>query len=76
MFYLLNHILLLNLVILKLKCNNLTFNKIMILYASYVCLVHPRFTENQPTWILEGGPLIFEVVLSQLSTLNLGNLYH
>jgi hypothetical protein len=39
MFHLLKHILLLNLVIFKLKCNDLTFNEILSLYASYVCLL-------------------------------------
>jgi hypothetical protein len=48
MFYLLKHILLLNLVILKLKCNNLIFNEFMILNASYVCLLHFCFIENHP----------------------------
>jgi hypothetical protein len=38
MFYLLKHLLLLILVIFKQKCNNLIFNEIMILNASYVCL--------------------------------------
>jgi hypothetical protein len=38
MFYLLKNILLLIMVIFKLKCNNLIFNEIMILNASYVCL--------------------------------------
>jgi hypothetical protein len=38
MFYLLKNLLLLIIVIFKLKCNNLIFNKIMILNASYVCL--------------------------------------
>jgi hypothetical protein len=66
MFYLLKHLLLLNLVIFKLKCNNLIFNEILILYASYVCLMHSHFIENHPIWILEDGPLISEVVLSQL----------
>jgi hypothetical protein len=65
MFYLLKHLLLLNLVIFKLKCNNLTFNEMLSLYASYVCLLHSRFIENHPIWILEDGPLISEVVLSQ-----------
>jgi hypothetical protein len=37
----------------------------LILYASYVCLLHSRFVENHPIWILEDGPLISEVVLSQ-----------
>jgi hypothetical protein len=65
MFYLLNHILLLNLVIFKLKCNNLFFNEIMILNGSYVCLLHSCFAESHPIWIQEHGPLISEVVLSQ-----------
>jgi hypothetical protein len=39
MFYLLKHLLLLILVIFKLKCNNLIFNEIMVLNASYVCLL-------------------------------------
>jgi hypothetical protein len=64
MFYLLKHLLLLNLVIFKQKCNNLIFNKILILYASYVCLLRSRFVENHPSWILEDEPLISEVVLS------------
>jgi hypothetical protein len=38
MFYLLKNILLLIMVIFKLKCNNLIFNEIMILNASFVCL--------------------------------------
>jgi hypothetical protein len=68
MFYLLKHLLLLNLVIFKLKCNNLTFNEIMILNASYVCLLHSRLIENHPIWILKDGPFISKVVLSQVST--------
>jgi hypothetical protein len=52
--------------IFKLKCNNLIFNKIMILNASYVCLLHSRFIENHSIWILEDRPLISEVVLSPL----------
>jgi hypothetical protein len=48
MFYLLKHILLLNLLIFKLKCNNLIFNEILVLYASYVCLLHSRLVENCP----------------------------
>jgi hypothetical protein len=39
MFYLLKHLLLLNLVIFKLNCNNLIFNENLILYASYVYLL-------------------------------------
>jgi hypothetical protein len=38
MFYLLKNILLLIMVIFKLKCNNLIFNEIMVLNASYVSL--------------------------------------
>jgi hypothetical protein len=59
-------LLLLILGIFKLKSNNLTFNEIMVLYASYVCLLHSRFIESHPIWILEDGHLISEVVLSQL----------
>jgi hypothetical protein len=66
MFYLLKHLLLLNLIILKLKCINLIFNEILILYASYMCLLYSRFVENHPIWILEDGPLISDVVLLQL----------
>jgi hypothetical protein len=66
MFYLLKHLLLLILVIFKLTCNNLIFNEIIILNASYVCLLHSRFIKNQLIWILEDGPLISEVVLSHL----------
>jgi hypothetical protein len=66
MFYILKHFLLVNPVIFNLKCNNLIFNKILILYASYVCLLHSQFVENHPIWILLDGPLISEVVLSQL----------
>jgi hypothetical protein len=65
-FYLLKHLLLLNLVIFKLKCNNLIINEILVLNASYVCLLHSRFVENHPIWILEGRSLISDVVLSQL----------
>jgi hypothetical protein len=38
MFYLLKNLLLLIMVIFKLKCNNLIFNEIMVVNASYVCL--------------------------------------
>jgi hypothetical protein len=65
MFYLLKHLLLLILVIFKLKCNNLIFIEIMVLNALYVCLMHSWFIENRLIWILEDGPLISEVVLSQ-----------
>jgi hypothetical protein len=47
-FYLLKHLLLLNLVIFNLKFNNLIFNEIMVLNASYVCLLHSRFVEDHP----------------------------
>jgi hypothetical protein len=63
-FYLLRHILLLILVIFKLKCNNLIFNKIIVLNALYACLMHSRFVENHPIWILEDKTLISKVVLS------------
>jgi hypothetical protein len=65
MFYLLKNFQSCN---LKLKCNNLIFNEILVLYASYVCLLHSRFIENHQIWILENGPLISKVVLSQPST--------
>jgi hypothetical protein len=67
MFYHLKHLLLLKLVIFKLKCGNLIFNEILVLYAWYVCLMHSHFVENHPIWILEDGPLISEVVLSHLA---------
>jgi hypothetical protein len=66
MFYLLKHLLLLNFVIFKVKCNNLIFNEIMVLNASYVCLLHSCFIEDHPIWILEVRPLISTVVLSQI----------
>jgi hypothetical protein len=69
MFYLLKHLLLLNLLIFKLKCNNFIFNEILVFNTSYVCLLHSRFIEVHPIWILEDGPLIFEVVLSHLTLL-------
>jgi hypothetical protein len=40
----------------------------MVLNASYVCLLYSRFVENHPIWILEDGPLISKVVLSQAVT--------
>jgi hypothetical protein len=64
MFYLLKHLLLLILITFKLKCNNLIFNEIMVLNASYVHFLHSRFIENHPIWFLEDGPLISKVVLS------------
>jgi hypothetical protein len=66
MFYLLKRLLLLNLVIFKLKCNNLIFNEILVLYALYVCLMHSRFVKNHPIWILEDGSLISEMVVSHI----------
>jgi hypothetical protein len=69
MFYLLKHILLLNLVIFKPKCSNLIFNEIIVLYASYVCLLYSHFVDNHLIWILEDAPLISEVVLSQARSL-------
>jgi hypothetical protein len=66
MFYLLKNLLIHNLVIFKLKCNNLIVNEIMVLNDSYVCLLHSRFIENHPIWILKDGSLISEVALSQL----------
>jgi hypothetical protein len=32
---------------LKLKCNNLIFNEILILYALYMCLLYSCFNENR-----------------------------
>jgi hypothetical protein len=64
MFYLLKHILLFILVIFKLKYNNLIFNEIIILNASYVCL--HAFSLHRESSDLDLGrrPLIFKVVLS------------
>jgi hypothetical protein len=59
----LKHLLLLILIIFKLKCNNLIFNEITVLNASYVCLLYSRLIENHLIWILEDEPLISEVVL-------------
>jgi hypothetical protein len=64
MFYLLNHLLLLNLIIFKLKYNNLIFNEITVLNASFVYLLHSRFIKGHLIWILKDGPLISDVVLS------------
>jgi hypothetical protein len=44
MFYILKHLLLLNLVIFKLKCNCLIVNKIMVFNALYMCLLHSRLS--------------------------------
>jgi hypothetical protein len=35
------------------------------LCALYVCFLHSHFIKNHLIWILEDGPLISEVVLSQ-----------
>jgi hypothetical protein len=61
MFYLLKNILLLIMLIFKLKCNNLIFNEILILNASYVCLHAFSFRRESPD---PDPPLISEVVLS------------
>jgi hypothetical protein len=74
MFYLLKQLLLLNLVIFKLKCNNLIFNEIMILNASFVCLLHSCFIKDHPIWILEDGSLISKVVLSHFKIFGLKTL--
>jgi hypothetical protein len=63
MFYLLKDLLLLNLLIFKLKCNDLIFNEIMVLNASFVCLLHSHSIEDHPIWILEDRPLMSKVVL-------------
>jgi hypothetical protein len=63
-FYLLKHLLLLNLVIFTLKSNNLIVNEILVLNALYMCLLHSRFVEKHLIWILKDKPLISEVVLS------------
>jgi hypothetical protein len=47
----------------------------MSLYALYVCLLHSRFIENHSIWILEDGPLISEVVLSQCDTSHTSQLW-
>jgi hypothetical protein len=70
MFCVLQRLLYLNLVILKLKCNNLIFNEILVSYASHVCLMHSCFIENHLIWILKDKPLIYEVVLSQILTVD------
>jgi hypothetical protein len=65
MFYLLKNLLLLILVISKLKCNNLIFNEIMGLNASYVCLHAFLLHRESPDLDPVRQPLISEVVLSQ-----------
>jgi hypothetical protein len=69
MFYLLEHLLFPILVIFKRMYNNLIFNEIMILNASYMCLLHSLFIENHLIWILVDGPLISGMVLSHPSIL-------
>jgi hypothetical protein len=64
MFYLLKNLLLLIIVIFKLKCNNLIFNEIMILNASYVCLHAFSLRRESPDPDPGDGPLISEGVLS------------
>jgi hypothetical protein len=46
MFYLLKYLLLQCLENLKQSCNNLIFTLIMVLKASYVCLLHSHFIKN------------------------------
>jgi hypothetical protein len=66
MFYILKHLLLLNVVVFKLKCNNIIFDEIMILNASYVCLHAFWLCRESPDLDLGRRTLISEVVLSQL----------
>jgi hypothetical protein len=56
LFHLLKHSSLLNLVNLKPMCNNLTFTLILILYDSFVCLLHSCFIENHPVWSWKMNP--------------------
>jgi hypothetical protein len=74
MFYLLKHLLLLILIIFKLKFNNLIFNEIMILNASYVCLcaflLHRESPNPDPgrrTTHFCGGSVISSVQIPELS---------
>jgi hypothetical protein len=61
--------------VFKLKCNNLILNEIRVLNASYVCLHAFSFIENHPIQILQDGPLISEVVMSQcLNKIKLWNI--
>jgi hypothetical protein len=64
MFYLLKNLLLFILIIFKLKCNNLIFNEIMILNASYVCLHAFSLRRESPDPDPRRRTLISEVVLS------------
>jgi hypothetical protein len=68
MFYLLKHLSLPYLVILKPRCNNLIFNEIMILNASYVCLHAFSLCRESPDLYPGRWPLISEVVLSHKVT--------
>jgi hypothetical protein len=61
MFYLLQDLLFIILVIFKLKCNNLILKEIMVHMCVYM---HSHFIENHTIQILEDGRLISEVVLS------------
>jgi hypothetical protein len=65
MFYLLKDLLLLIMVIFKLKCNNLIFNEIMVLNASYVCLHVFSLHRESPDPDPGRRTLISEVVMSQ-----------
>jgi hypothetical protein len=65
MLYLLKDLLLLILVIFKLKCNNLIFNEIMVLDASYVCLHAFLLHRESPDLDPGRWTLISEMVLSQ-----------
>jgi hypothetical protein len=65
MFYPLKHLLFPYFVIFKLNCNNIFVNKIMVLNASYVCLLHSHFINNYLIWILKDEALISKVFLSQ-----------
>jgi hypothetical protein len=65
MFYLLKNLLLLILVVFKLKCNNIISMKLWFWMLHMCVYMHYRFLKNQRIRILEDGPLISEVVLSQ-----------
>jgi hypothetical protein len=65
MFYLLKNLLLLIMVIFKLKCNNLFFNKDMILSTSYVCLHAFSLCRESLDPDYKRRTLISEVILSQ-----------
>jgi hypothetical protein len=42
-----------NLVILKLKCNNLIFNEILILYTSYIVCVFTVFSLHRESFDMD-----------------------